>query len=600
VGLHARSIGARGTESNGGTTAARAARHNAALADPVRPRAAPTMTSPTPTPRPSRRAFLAAATAVPMLSPLPRLSPCGDDADDMAALGRLAGLEFTAEQRAQAKAQLQEQREQYAALRAQPIPFELPPCVTFDPLLPGAPRPAKGPGYAWQPQKDLAPPADDKALAFATVDELATWLRQGKVTSRKLTEQALARLQQHDAALHCVVTLLKDEALATADARDKELAAGKPRGPLHGIPYGAKDLFAWPGAPTTFGAAPYKDRVWDLRATVLDRLDAAGAVLVAKLSLGALAMNDVWFGGRTRNPWHPEEGSSGSSAGSASAVAAGLVPFALGTETLGSIVSPCQKCGVGGLRPTFGAISRHGAMPLSWTMDKIGPIARSAVDQALVFDAIRGADGKDPCARDAAFPFDPAAPLAGLRIGVLQFRNWPRRDEDQAFLAWIEKAAGKPVPVTLPDAPYGAMLLMLHAESAAAFDQLLRDGRLGELPAQGDHDWPNQFRSARCVPAVEYVQASRLRQQLLADAGKALAAVDVLVAPTHGGPTLMCTNLTGHPTCVLPVGTNEQEHGRPTVLALVGRLYGEALVLRVAAAWQTHTQWHRQRPPQFA
>ena len=390
---------------------------------------------------------------------------------------------------------------------------------------------------------------------------------------------------------------MRDEAIATAEQRDGELAAGRMRGPLHGIPYGAKDLFAWPSAPTTFGAAPFRNHQWNLRATVLDKLQAQGAVLVAKLSLGALAMGDLWFGERTRNPWNPEQGSSGSSAGSASATAAGLVPFALGSETLGSIVSPCTRCGVAGLRPTFGAVSRHGAMPLSWTMDKVGVIARSALDQAMVFEAIRGADGRDPSARDSDFAFDPSAGLEGLRIAVLESRRGLQRTEDQAFLAWLHKRGVKTTTLQLPDAPYSGLRLMLSAEAAAVFDDLFRTGGLDQLKGQRDGDWPNQFRSARMIPAVEMLRASRLRTKLMQDMASTMADVDVLVAPTHDGPLLTCTNLTGHPTAVVPVGVPEDGSGRPNMLSLTGQLYGEAALLRVAAAWQSDTAWHQQRPP---
>ncbi|MGE3170989.1 MAG: amidase [Planctomycetota bacterium] len=549
---------------------------------------------PLPAAAPTRRAFLLAGGAGAL--PLAHGPVRPGEPDDMAALARLADLRFTDEERVQAAERLRRQRDDYRALRGAGIGFEWPPCAVFEPVPPGDPPPRPGPGMTFAVPAATPVPAADDDLAFAEIGQFAAWLRSGAVTSRRLTELALQRLRAADPTLHCVVTLLADEALRTADARDAELRDGRPRSPLHGIPFGAKDLFAWPGAPTTFGAAPFRDRVWDLRATVLDRLDRQGAVLVAKLSLGALAMGDLWFGGRTRNPWNPEQGSSGSSAGSCAAVAAGLVPFALGTETLGSIVSPCRQCGVGGLRPTFGAVSRHGAMPLSWTMDKPGPIARSAVDLGLVFDAIRGADGLDPAARDAAFAFDPQQDLDGLRIGVLQGERLRWRDEDRAFLAWLEERCGAPAKVTLPDAEYGAMLLMLHAEAAAAFDELLRSERLGELPGQDDGDWPNSFRAARCIPAVEYVQASRLRARLVRDTAQALRGVDVLIAPTHGGPTLACTNLTGHPTCVLPVGADAAANGRPTVLALVGQLHGEAALLRAAAAWQRETSWHRARP----
>lgn len=547
--------------------------------------------NPTPLPPHSRRAFLAGLPAGAAFASQPPGDP-----DDMAGLARLADLEFTAAEREQAKDRLQQQRSHYRALRATEVPFDLAPSLTFDPVPTGMPPPAAAPRATWQPRTDVALPPTDTDLAFASVDELAALLRAGKVTSRKLTELCLARLQQFDPKLLCVITLLRDEALATADRCDRELAAGTIRSPLHGVPYGAKDLFAWPSARTTFGAAPYRDHVWPLTATVLQKLHDAGAVLCAKLSLGALAMGDVWFGGRTRQPWNSERGASGSSAGSASAVAAGLLPFALGTETLGSIVSPCTQCGVGGLRPTFGTVSRHGAMPLSWTMDKVGPIARSAIDLALVFDAIAGADGKDPSARTAAFPWHRDGDDTKLRIGMLAGERMFQRPEDRAFLDWLRARGQDPRPIALPAAPYGALLTMLHAESAAAFDDLTRAGKLSQLNGQGDGDWPNQFRAARTVPAVEFLRAARLRTRLQHDMARVMADVDVLVTPTHGGPTLACTNLTGHPALVLPIGADDAAGGRPTVLTLIGGLYGEAALLHLAQTWQRQTDWHRRRP----
>lgn len=549
---------------------------------------------PRPTSCASRRNFLLGLAAVPTVAGLP--SPVPDDPDDMAAAGRLAGIDFSAEERTQAKNHLGSLRQNYQSLRQPSPPFELSPCSAFDPVPPGhTRRPATGP-LPFTIRADVAMPATDSDLAFATVDEQASLLRQGKVTSRRLTELALERLAQFDPQLFCVVNLLREPALQRAAELDAELAAGKDRGPLHGIPYGAKDLLGWPGAPTTFGAAPFRDHQWATTATVLQKLHDAGAVLVAKLSLGALAMGDLWHGGRTRNPYNPAQGSSGSSAGPASAVAAGLVPFAIGTETLGSIVSPCRQCGIAGLRPTFGTVSRYGAMPLSWTMDKIGPIARSAVDAAIVYDCIRGADGKDPAVRDSAFAWQRDRGLEGLRLGVLQLDGWPKRDEDRAFLTWLEAQGVKLRPVTLPNARFGGMLTMLEAEAATAFDEFVRNGLAAQLPGQGEGDWPNLFRAARTIPAVEYLQASRVRSQLLIDMASALGEIDVFVSPTHGGPTLTCTNLTGHPTYVLPVGQSTADKGRPTSLALVGKLYGEAELLSVAEAWQNATRWHLARP----
>ena len=555
-----------------------------------------------PKPPLNRRTFLLASGSVPVAAALRSTSSRlavgdDDDPDDMAAFGRLTGLEFSEQELAQAEQRLGRLRGNYASLREQEISFELAPNTHFDPYPMAAKRSPATPPTTIKIPTDTAMPKAAKDLAFLSVLELASLLRQGKVSSRKLTELSLQRLQKFDPQLFCVVTLLKDEALHRADDMDRELASGTDRGPLHGIPYGAKDLFAWPGAPTTFGAAPFKDNHWNVKATPLARLEAAGAVLCAKLSLGALAMGDLWHGGRTRNPYHPEQGSSGSSAGSASSVAAGLLPFALGTETLGSIVSPCRRCGVGGLRPTFGAVSRFGAMPLSWTMDKVGAIARSAVDAGIVFDVMRGADQLDPSARDTSFAWQPGSGPKGLKIGIMTARGWPRSDADKAFVSWLQGLAGKPVEVTLPDAPYGSMLLMLHAEAAAAFDELTRKGLDDGLPGQRGNDWPNQFRVARTIPAVEYIQASRLRHQLVQDMHEAMADIDVLVAPTHG-PLLTATNLTGHPTLVLPVGksTRDGDGGRPTMISLTGQLDGEGALLTVAEAWQEQTEWHRGRP----
>lgn len=552
-----------------------------------------------PATRASRRSFLLAAGAAPLTAQLAARRLAGiDDPEDMAAFGRLIGLSFTPQEATQAETNLAGYRRDYAALRANGAPFQLTPSTAFDPFPRGAEAAAPAPKVPPEIPDDVPLPAADADLAFMSVLELASLLRQKKVTSRRLTELALARLQRFDETLLCVVNALREQALARADQMDEELAAGEDRGPLHGVPYGAKDLFAWPGAPTTFGAAPFQDQVWEVQATCLQRLHEAGAVLCAKLSLGALAMGDLWHRGRTRNPYNPAQGSSGSSAGSASAVAAGLLPFAIGTETLGSIVSPCRRCGVGGLRPTFGAVSRYGAMPLSWTMDKVGPIARSATCAGIVFDAMRGADGEDPAARDTGFTWRRGEPLSDLTVGVLTVRGWPRKPHDSAFLKWIESRAGTTKEVALPDAPYRAMLLMLHAEAAAAFDELTRSGEDDQLPGQRSGDWPNSFRSARAIPAVEYIQASRARRTLLEDMHTALAGVDVLVSPTHGGPTLTATNLSGHPTLVLPVGRSERitDDGRPELIALTGQLDGEGPLLRVAEAWQRETQWHRARP----
>ncbi len=536
----------------------------------------------------SRRAVLGGALAAGAAGVLPRTRR--DPAADLAATTRLLGLEFLDEERGQAESRLTALRDSYHALRAAPLDRQTPPALRFDP---SAPPPAAAPMPQWTP-----PPAPriESALdlAFASVEELGALLRSGATSSRALTELALERLETHDATLHCVVTLLREQALAEAERADAEIARGEWRGPLHGIPYGAKDLLAARGAPTTFGAAPFRDQVIDADAAVIEKLRDAGAVLVAKLSLGALAMGDLWYGGRTRNPWRPEQGSSGSSAGSAAAVAAGLVPFAIGSETLGSIVSPCTRCGATGLRPTFGAVSRAGAMPLSWTMDKLGPIARTAADCALVYDAMRGADPRDPDSRDTAFDWQPRRSLDGLRIGVLGQEQW-REAPEAAFLDTLGKAGARPVEVQLPDAPLRDMLVILHAEASAAFERLVREGGVRGLTGQRDRDWPNQMRTARTIPAVEYLTAQRLRSDVIAGTHRALDAVDVWLAPTFGNAALTLSNLTGHPCMVMPLAARDD--GRPLSITVLGRMWGEAAITTVAEHWQAHSEWHRRRPP---
>jgi Asp-tRNA(Asn)/Glu-tRNA(Gln) amidotransferase A subunit family amidase len=400
-----------------------------------------------------------------------------------------------------------------------------------------------------------------------------------------------------------VVTLLEERALTRARQADRELAAGRWRGPLHGIPCGVKDLLSIPGQPTTWGAAPYRDQVRDELATVVARLDSAGAVIVAKLTLGALAWGDVWFGGTTRNPWNLEQGSSGSSAGSASAVAAGLVPFAIGTETWGSIVSPSTRCGTTGLRPTFGRVSRHGAMALSWSMDKIGPIARTAEDCAMVLDAIRGPDGHDPTVVDAPLPVRPEVDPASLRVGYLAalFEDGddddPGRALDRAALDVLREAGFELVPVALPERDPYPLASILSVEAAAAFEELTLSGRDDELTRQIRNAWPNVFRAAHFVPAVAYVQANRQRLLLMQDFADLFQGLDVYVTPSFGGGGLLMTNLTGHPQLVVPNGFTGE--GAPHSISFVGDLHAEAALVAVARAYQDRTDWHRQRPPGF-
>jgi len=409
-------------------------------------------------------------------------------------------------------------------------------------------------------------------------------------------------LKRFDPELLCVVNLTEERALAQARLADAELARGKWRGPLHGIPWGAKDLLAVKDYPTTWGSPLYRDQRLPENATVVDRLDAAGAILVAKLSLGEFAQGDVWYGGTTKNPWKTDQGSSGSSAGPASATAAGCVGFAIGSETLGSIVSPSTRCGTTGLRPTFGRVSRAGAMALSWTMDKLGPLCRSVTDCGLVFAAIRGPDGKDPTVVDRPFEWSPGRGVGGLRIGYLKaaFEADHRTKEfDTKALEALKRLGVELIPVELPsDLPTGGLRVILSAEAAAAFDEVTRSGRDDQMVEQTRFAWPNSFRVSRFIPAVEYIQANRARTLLMQRMDEVMGPIDVLVTPTGGGNLLTITNLTGHPQLVLPNGFSPD--GTPVSLSFVGRLYGEADLLAVGEAYQSVTDFHRHHPTKFS
>lgn len=522
------------------------------------------------------------------------------DRSTVAAAERLIGLEFTRAERDSMLGDLADNLDSYGKIREITIDNSVAPALVFNPVPTGLELERERREVVLSAPSDLAVPDDLEKLAFCTVRDFAELIRTRKITSTQLTEMYLKRLEKHGPTLECVITITKDLALAQARRADEEIAAGKYRGPLHGIPYGAKDLLAVKGYKTTWGAEPYKDQVLDVNAAVIEKLEAAGAVLVAKLTLGALAWGDVWYGGTTRNPWNLEQGSSGSSAGSASATAAGLVAFSIGTETWGSIVSPSTRCGTTGLRPTFGRVSRTGAMALSWSMDKIGPICRSVEDCALVFDAIRGPDGADQTVLDLPFNYDPGLDLKSLRIGYLKdaFESqYPDSAADAAALDKLRELGAQLVPVRLPDYPIYPMAFILSAEAAAAFDDLTRSNRDDLLVRQIKNAWPNVLRSSRFIPAVEYIQANRLRHIVIQEMQKMMSEVDVYVAPSFGGGNLLLTNLTGHPCVVLPNGFDSD--GNPVSLSFTGRLYGEATLLAVAKAYQDATGFHKQYPPLF-
>jgi len=503
----------------------------------------------------------------------------------------VAGLELSDEERETTARSVEKSLASFQSLRKVEVGYEVPPALSFVPA-PGL-RPSQGVVRRNQasPTESRAPkrPDTDEALAFLPVSELSALVRAGLVSSTELTKLYLGRLKRFDPLLKCVVTLTEPLALEQAARADAELAAGLYRGPLHGIPWGAKDLIAYPGYPTTWGATPFKDRVINEKATVAARLEEAGAVLVAKLTLGALAQGDRWFGGMTRSPWDPRRGSSGSSAGSASAVAAGLVGFAIGSETLGSIVSPCKACGASGLRPTFGRVSRHGCMSLSWSMDKLGPIARSMEDCALVLDAIHGFDGLDPSAVDHPFDWPPRRSLHGLKVGY--FEKIGQAQDARTDLRILRELGATLIAIELPDEyPTSAVALMLRTEAAAAFDDLTR-----RHVTEGLNSWPAAFLQGQFTPAVEYLRAARVRSLLMTSMARLMESVDLYV---DSGNDLEITNLTGHPTVVLPNGF-ELLDGRdvPASITFTGRLYDESTLLAVAHAYQQATGHHLKRPP---
>lgn len=514
---------------------------------------------------------------------------------------KVVGITFTPQEREQMLGEVRDHVESYEAMREVDVPNSVAPALDFDPVLPGMELGREDRPLRMSPQNVGRAPSSVEELAFEPVTRLSEYLRDGKITSEELTRMYLDRLRRYDPQLHCVITLTEDRALEQARKADRELTRGEYRGPLHGVPWGAKDLLAVEGYPTTWGAEPYRDQRFDYDASVVRQLDAAGAVLVGKLTLGALASGDEWFGGKTRNPWKLSEGSSGSSAGPAAATAAGLVGFSIGSETLGSIVSPANRCGVTGLRPTFGRVSRHGAMTLSWSQDKLGPLCRTAEDCALVLDAIAGPDGRDRTVRDVPFNWDGTAGLEDVRLGY--YRTAFEEDEegrkfDRRALDTVRSLGVELVPVDLPEGyPIDALRFQAKAEEASAFEPLTRSDRDDLLTHQEDGDWANEFRAAHTIPAVQYLRANRVRRMLMGAMREVFEDVDAFVTPTYGGDVLTATNLTGHPAVVVPSGF--ESDGTPVSISFIGDLYSDAAALRAARAFQQATSYHEQRPQGF-
>jgi len=464
-------------------------------------------------------------------------------------------------------------------------------------------------------------PTDEREIAFAPVAQMSRWIEERKITSERLTNIYLDRLEHFNSTLRCAITVTREHGLEQAKRADREIKAGRYRGPLHGIPWGAKDLLDTAGIRTTYGAEPFQNRIPTADAAVVRKLDDAGAVLVAKLSLGALALNDVWFGGQTMNPWLPEEGSSGSSAGPGSATAAGLVGFAIGSETGGSIVSPSMRCGVAGLRPTYGRVPRTGAMTLCWSLDKLGPMARGVEDTLLVLKAISGPDAGDVASVPSRLDFDATAAVRGLRVGY--FPGWmksaPATDVDRAALEAVAKVGMTPVEVSLPDWPYDSMQLILFAEGAAAFEELTLSGRDHELKMQVPDAWPNSFRQARFLSAVDYVQADRLRRRVAMEMARLMAQVDLLLVPSLRDEMLTITNFTGHPSLTLRAGFVEVAEARsdwapdpnhplpkfspprrvPHGVTLIGRLFDEGTIGRAGLVLEKAFGVAGERPAGF-
>jgi Asp-tRNA(Asn)/Glu-tRNA(Gln) amidotransferase A subunit family amidase len=531
--------------------------------------------------------------------------------ETIASAEDVAGVHFDSVERELMLDGLKQQEQRIEALHKVELSNSVIPAIVFDPVPPGKKIAPEQRRHAVRSKTKLVPPGPEpEDLAFRPVTELSELVRRRRVTSVELTQMYLARLKRYDPILHCVISLTEDRALQQAHAADAEIRRGKYRGPLHGIPWGAKDLLAVRGYKTTWGAGPYKDQTIDTDATVVQRLDAAGAVLIAKLTLGELAQGDIWFGETTRNPWKVTQGSSGSSAGPASATAAGLVGFAIGSETLGSISSPSTRCGTTGLRPTFGRVPRTGAMALSWTMDKLGPICRSVEDCALVLDAIYGPDGKDNSVISADYHWNANLSPKRLRVGYVKSAFdlpvtdptdpkrtlHPTKPFDDAALDVFRKLGINLIPVDLPDVPYDAMRIILTAEAAAAFDDLTRSDRDKLLVQQGKFDWPNTFRTSRFIPAVDYVNANRLRSVAIQKWDELMNTVDVIVTPTGAAnlSQLVATNLTGHPAVILPNGFRDD--GTPVSLTFLGGLFQEGQLLAVARAYQNATDFHLKQP----
>ena len=535
-------------------------------------------------------------------------------AKDIQSAEKIMALQFDDSKNDSLLSSVQSRTKIYERMHRLPLANSVPLSTSFSPVLPHMKFIQEQLPVYFSASTSVDLPANRNDLAFYSIPQLASLVKNKKITSTELTTFFLDRLKKYGDTLQCVIQLTEDIAMQEAALADREIAAGKYRGTLHGIPYGLKDLFAVKGTKTTWGAEPYKDQVIDVNSYAYLKLKEAGAVLVAKLTLGALAMGDQWFGGKTKSPWNLTLGSSGSSAGSAAATVAGLVPFAIGTETHGSIISPSNACGATGLRPTFGAISRTGAMALSWTLDKTGPICRSAEDAAIVFYYLHGNDNKlsgdnpaisftrsDASAVNMPFNYKETIDLSKMRIAYAQ--NYFRKDtlgNEQAVLETFRKAGAQLIPVNFPDSGIyniNIMSLIIGSEAAAAFDEFTRTGLDDQMTHQRKGDWPNYFRASRFIPAAEYLNAMRHRYILMEEVNKVIEEYDVIICPTWGGNQVAITNLTGHPAVIFPTGFNKNK--MPTTITLIGKLYDEATLLALAKIYQDNSEWNKMHPGFF-
>ena len=521
---------------------------------------------------------------------------------DLPAAERVIGLQFNPAERDSLFDDVKINAKEYGKMRKFSLNNSVPLSTWQSPRLPGMQFDTKQNAVSWKIPSYTVLPANKNDLAFYSILQLAALIKNKKISSVELTKFFIERLKKYGDTLQCVISVTENIALAAALQADKEIAAGKYRGPLHGIPYGLKDLFSVKGTRTTWGAAPYKDQVIEEDAFVYTKLKEAGAVLVAKFTLGALAMGDYWYSGRTKNPWNLKRGSSGSSAGSTAATVAGLVPFAIGTETYGSIISPSSTCGATGLRPTFGSISRSGAMALSYSLDKVGPICRSAEDAAVVFNYIHGTDRIDQCAVEMPFNYTGIPDWSKLKIAYAKyyFDKGDTMGNELKVLDMYRKMGVQLIPVDFPDSTFynfDIMGIIIGAECAAEFDEFTRSDMDDLMTRQGKGDWPNQFRTARFIPAVEYINAYRHRYLLMKKVNEVISKYDAFICPTWAGNQVAITNLTGHPAVCFPTGFNKNK--LPTSITVVGKLYGEAILLAIVKAFQDATDFNKFHPDMF-